>query len=228
MSILAIIPARGGSVRLKRKNIKHLAGKPLIAYSIEAAKNSSNIDRVVVSTDDDEFAEVSRKYGAEVIMRPTELATSEASSLSVMKHVLENLDDKPDVVVLLQPTSPLRTTEHIDLALGLLLDNDADAVISVKKVPDPVALVSVENGYLMFGGGSTKLPKNSGKDFYQINGAVYVFNREVVESAESYAFGEKTLPYVMDQITSLDIDTLEDFELAEAFLEYKPKREGRD
>ncbi|MBC8555357.1 MAG: acylneuraminate cytidylyltransferase family protein, partial [Candidatus Brocadiales bacterium] len=133
--ILAIIPARGGSKRLPRKNILDLAGKPPIAWSIEAALGSKYIDRVIVSTDDEEIAGISRKYGADVpFMRPNKLATDESSSVDVVLHVINTLKEKgreSEYIMLLQPTSPLRTMENIDEAVELLQSSSSDAVISV-------------------------------------------------------------------------------------------------
>src|SRR3989344_1132419 len=118
--ILAIIPARGGSKGIPGKNIKLLAGKPLIAHSIEAARNSRFINRVIVSTDDEHIANAARKYGAEIIMRPKELAEDKTPMDPVLQHAVEFLEKEnyiPEAVMLLQPTSPLRTTEHINEAI---------------------------------------------------------------------------------------------------------------
>ena len=135
-TVLAVIPARGGSKRLPRKNCLLLQGKPLIVYSIEAAKESVYIDEVVVSTDDEEIASLARQAGASVpFLRPAELSTDEASSVDVVAHALNyyQVNEKKlfDYVVLLQPTSPLRTAAHINQALELLKEKKADAIVSV-------------------------------------------------------------------------------------------------
>ena len=138
--IIAIIPARGGSKGISRKNIKSLAGKPLIAYSIEAALKSKYINSVVVSTEDEEIAKISEKCGAEVIERPEELAKDEKPTIDVIFQVLEILRMKnhtPDIVVLLQPTSPLRDTEDIDNAIELFLNGGCESVVSVCEVEHP-------------------------------------------------------------------------------------------
>ena len=139
--LLAIIPARGGSKRLPRKNILDLAGKPLIAWTIEAALNSKYIDRIVVSTDDQEIANISIKYGAEVpFLRPKSLATDDASSIDTVINVLgevEIINQHYEYIVLLQPTSPLRTEIDIDKAIELLEKKSADSVISVCEVDHP-------------------------------------------------------------------------------------------
>ena len=124
--ILAIIPARGGSKGIARKNIRQLAGKPLIAWSIEASKRSNLLDMCVVSTEDDEIAKISQKYGAKVLPRPAELATDEASTMSVLQDILTKIDT--DVVVLLQPTSPIRDSDLIDKCITKFLETDADSL----------------------------------------------------------------------------------------------------
>jgi CMP-N,N'-diacetyllegionaminic acid synthase len=129
-TFLAIIPARGGSKRLPRKNILNLAGKPLIAWSIEAGLNSEYIDKVIVTSDDDEILEISRKFGADIIKRPDELANDTATTFDAIKHTIDNCE-KYDYIVLLQPTSPLRNEKYIDDAIELLESKKADAIISV-------------------------------------------------------------------------------------------------
>src|SRR3989338_7231045 len=124
--ILGIIPARGGSKAIPRKNIKMIAGKPLIAWTIESAKRSSLLDNFVVSTEDKEIAEISKKYGAEVVVRPDELATDEATTLSVLQHVLSVIES--DTVVLLQPTSPVRDTNLIDKCIRRFRERGADTL----------------------------------------------------------------------------------------------------
>jgi len=134
-NILGLIPARGGSKGVPRKNIRELAGIPLIAHSIQAARDATAIDSVVVSTDDEEIAEVADSHGARVpFMRPSELAMDKAPTAPVITHALETLHDageEHDAFVLLQPTSPLRTVTHIDEAYSLYEESDADPVISV-------------------------------------------------------------------------------------------------
>lgn len=135
MEILAIIPARGGSKGIPRKNLAILAGQPLIAYTIRAARNAKLLNRVVVSTEDEEIAGVAKSHGAEVILRPSELALDTTPTEPVLLDVLKTLESKegyvPDAVVLLQPTSPLRSESHIDEAIKKLYDTEADAVVSV-------------------------------------------------------------------------------------------------
>ncbi|MDD3013203.1 MAG: acylneuraminate cytidylyltransferase family protein [Candidatus Gastranaerophilales bacterium] len=136
MKIVGIIPARGGSKGIPRKNIKLLAGKPLVAYSIEAAIKSKYIERVIVSTEDKEIAEISKKYGAEIIERPCELAQDETKTAPVIAQVADELKKTgyvPDIIVLLQPTSPLRDEKIIDAALEQLIQSDKDSIFAGHK-----------------------------------------------------------------------------------------------
>ena len=127
---LAIIPARGGSKRLPRKNVLDLCGKPLIAYTIEAALKSKYIDKVIVSSDDEEILNISSNFGADIIKRPIDLANDTATTIDAIKHTIDNFENY-DYIVLLQPTSPLRNEKHIDEAIELLEKKKADAVVSV-------------------------------------------------------------------------------------------------
>ena len=135
LEVLAIIPARGGSKGIPRKNIRELAGKPLIAYTIEAALSSRVIDKVVVSTEDREIAALVREYGIEVINRPQELATDTAATEPVLEHAIQFLEKqenyRPDIIVLLQATSPLRQSRHIQEAMGEFLNSNCDSLLSV-------------------------------------------------------------------------------------------------
>ena len=154
MNILAIIPARGGSKGIPRKNIKLLAGKPLIAYSIEAAIKSEFVNRVIVSTDDDEIEQISIKYGAEVIIRPKKLAEDDSPTIDGIIHALNILEKTgylPDIVVLLQPTSPLRTQDDVDNAIIYYLKNKDkyDSLISICEFDhSPYWSLKVDNGNL--------------------------------------------------------------------------------
>src|SRR5690606_22892236 len=139
----AIIPARGGSKGLPGKNVKLLNGKPMIAYTIEAALNSKSISRVIVSTDDIAIAEVAKSYGAEVpFMRPVDLATDDAKSIDVYTYTIKRLEKEEDIlireIIVLQPTSPFRTAQHIDEAIELYLEKKADSVISYCNEHHPI------------------------------------------------------------------------------------------
>lgn len=226
MKVLAIIPARGGSKGIPRKNIKLLAGKPLIAYSIEAAQKASGLDRVVVSTDDEEIAEVSRRFGAEVIMRPAYLAEDKTPTLPVLQHVVETLaadDYVPDAVMTLQPTSPLRTPVHIDEAIALFKEDDkADSLVSFVEVPHifhPRSVMKLnEEGYMVpFLDEPQPLRRQDKEAVFARNGAAIYITR--TERLSDYIFGGNLLAYMMDEASSVDVDTMADFEKIEYILD---------
>ncbi len=214
MKILAIIPARGGSKGIPGKNIKLLAGKPLIAYSIEAARNSRFINRTIVSTDDEKIAKVAKKFGAEVIVRPKELAEDTTPMDPVLKHVVDSLEKEnyvPDIVVLLQPTSPLRTTKHLDEAIEKFLNGNFDSLISVEINRNPQHEISEEK-YLI---PAFKKIENRDKRKPLIieNGAIYISKTDLIKKGKIR--GEKIGYYEMDRYSSIDIDEPKDFEIVE-------------
>ncbi len=228
--MIAIIPARGGSKGVIGKNIKLLNGKPLIAYTIEAALNSKKIDRVIVSTDYEDIKEISVQYGAEVpFLRPDFLATDTASSLDVFQYTLNRLEQEEQTefenFVVLQPTSPLRTTTHIDQAIALFEEKKAKAVVSYCKEQHSVfwhkfldndgKLVSV------FDGNFVKNRQEMKPSFYP-NGAIYVFDKKYIFSTKD--FTENCYAYIMDRKYSVDIDTLDDFAYAEFLLQQQNER----
>jgi CMP-N-acetylneuraminic acid synthetase len=223
MKILGLIPARGGSKGVPGKNIKLLAGKPLIAYSIDAAKHS-RLAKVILSTDDEAIKEVALQYGAEVpFTRPAELATDSAKSLDVAKHALmamEQLDGvQYDAVMLLQPTAPFRSTADIDKAIELLAQHpDADSVISVVDVEGhhPARMKYIENGRLIdppFCEAYENQNRQELQPMYIRNGAIYLTKRDTLLSG-SYK-GKMCMALVMLQHRSCNIDTLHDFDYAE-------------
>ena len=176
-TFLVIIPARGGSKRLPRKNLLDLCGKPLIAWSIEAALKSKYISKVIVSSDDEEILNIAKEYKADFIKRPDELASDTATTFDALKHTLENVE-KYDYVVLLQPTSPLRTEKHIDEAIELLKEKNADAIISVCEMEhSPLWSNTLDEDLNMsnflrdevLNKRSQDLPK-----YYRLNGAIYI------------------------------------------------------
>ncbi|WP_257659163.1 acylneuraminate cytidylyltransferase family protein [Parapedobacter lycopersici] len=218
--MLAIIPARGGSKGLPHKNILELNGKPLIAYTIEAAKKSSHIDKVIVSTDDEKIAQIAQKFGAECpFLRPAELATDTARSIDVFKHVVKMLSESDNVSVdqfaVLQPTSPLRTSKDIDNAIGLFLSRDADSVVSFCKEDHPIVWHKYvdTNGLIhpIFDNYSTNRQQN--QPTYYPNGAIYIFKTRIIE--QDLYFTDRSYAYLMDRVNSLDIDTKEDFDYVE-------------
>jgi len=222
MEIVAIIPARGGSKGIPRKNIKQLFGKPLIVWTIEHAKKSRYIGRITVSTEDKEISEISKKYGAEVIERPEELAKDETPTIDVIFHVLrvqaENFE--PGLVVLLQPTSPLRNAQDIDNAIELFLKNDCESVVSVCEVEHSLYWsFEIENRYLkpIFGGKYLNMRRQDLSKVYTPNGAIYVSTPEILRKYKSF-YCSKTIPYIMPPERSVDIDNEIDFMLAELLM----------
>ena len=222
MQIIAIIPARGGSKRVPRKNLLHLGGKPLISYTIEDAKKARSVDRVFVSTDDNEIARISRQFGAEIVIRPPELATDTATNLPVIRHTLDYLKDKedysPDIVVLLQCTSPFRKDDDIDNAIRAFFESEADALFSAfhftKYIwrPTEDGAESINFDYKNEFWREQDFPPQ-----YQANGSIFVYNHEGLRSAQSAFFGRMVI-YEMDYIHSFQIDTHEDFQLSECIL----------
>jgi len=203
MKIIAIIPARGGSKGIPQKNIRLLAGKPLVAYTIEHALRARQVNRTIVSTDDAEIAKVARQYGAEVVIRPPELATDTASSEPVLLHVLSFLEQTegylPSLIVLLQPTSPLRQPDDIDNAIDTLNAAGADSLDYRHR------------------------PRR--QDFtpeYVENGSIYMTKTEILKQCEN-CLGGRIAFYEMSPLDSFQIDTEEDFLLVEQlyYLRYR-------
>jgi len=226
--ILALIPARGGSKGLPRKNIKPLLGKPLIAWTIEQAKNSKYIDRIVVSTDDEEIAEISRKYGAEVpFLRPKELARDDSPTIDAIMHAINWFEERGeffDILVLLQPTSPLRTTEDIDNAIKLFLnDKEALSLVSVKENEhSPFWSLKIEDKFLnpLFGEEYFKKRRQELPKSYMPNGAIFISYIDILKKYKTF-YTPKTIAYVMSPERSVDIDNEFDFLLAEFILKNK-------
>ncbi len=217
-NILAIIPARGGSKRLPGKNIKQLAGKPLIAYTIEAALNSKLINKVVVSTDCEDISETSKQFGAEVIKRPENLAKDTSPTIDAIKHTIQQLAHSnyhPDIVLLLQPTSPLRTTEDINNALNQFLNNHTESLISVSE-SNPYWTLKQENNKTIptFDWQKFKLRKQDLPKSFSPNGAIYISTPENIEKNNGF-YTENLAIYEMPQERSIDIDEQSDFNYAE-------------
>jgi len=221
--VIAIIPARGGSKRIPGKNIKILAGKPLIAYTIEAALKCKYLQRIIVSTEDKEIAEVSKKYGSEIIERPKELATDESPDIYSVLHVLKILEKQkyiPDIVIRLQAVSPLINAKDIDGAVSLFLKEKCESVFSVCEIhPSPYWSFKKEGRYLktFFGKKylltrSQDLPKA-----YVHNGAICISAPKIIKKYKSF-YTDKILPYIMPKERSIDIDEEADFYLAEALI----------
>ena len=214
--VVALVPARGGSKRLPGKNVRLFGGRPLIAYSIALARSVSGIDRCVVSTDDEAIAAVARRWGAEVIDRPAELATDTATTAAAARHALERVAASgpvPRALVTLQPTNPLRTVQMVEEGLGLFLARSPDSVVSVAPITSKTGLV--RNGFYLPdyvpGSRSQDLPERVHE-----TGQLYVSDAALVlERGE--LFGSRMLALPADpRFATADIDTAEDFELAES------------
>lgn len=220
-NVLAIIPARGGSKGLPRKNIIELAGKPLIAWTIEACLNSKYITKTIVSSDDDEILTISSKYGAEVIKRPAALASDISPSEPVIEHVLSVLEEAFEYIIFLQPTSPLRSKEDIDIAMDFFLNSDATALISVCEIDNKVlkALKIKDNGYLE-GISNNEYPFMRRQDLpkiYMPNGAIYIISKDSFVR-DGKLLTDKTIAYEMKMPNSLDIDSKADLDKAEKYI----------
>lgn len=207
--ILALIPARGGSKRIPEKNTLPLAGKPLIAWTIEAAKKSKYLDRIIVSTDDKKIKKISEEYGVDVpFIRPNDLATDEAGSVDVIKHAISAIGEKYTYIVLLQPTSPLRTVEDIDNAIEML-DGKTKAVVSVcetrhsplwcNTLPEDLSMADFLKPEIT-GKRSQDLPK-----YFRLNGALYIAETDYFYQNNSF-FCKDTKAYIMPPERSIDVD----------------------
>lgn len=217
-SFLGIIPARGGSKRLPRKNILDLAGKPLIVWTIEASLKSRYIDKTIVTSDDDEILAISEKYGASVIKRPQELASDTATTFDAIKHTIDNME-KYDYIVLLQPTSPLRNEKHIDEAIELLEEKNADAVISVCEMEhSPLWSNTLPEDNNMSNFLRDDIKNKRSQDlptYYRLNGAIYICNINRMIKEKTMFLKDNIYAYKMDRKSSVDIDEEIDFKLAE-------------
>lgn len=226
--VLALIPARGGSKGIPGKNIRELAGKPLIAWTIEAACAARSIDRVVVSSDDPSILDVARVWGADVpFVRPAELARDETPGIDVVLHALDRLPGV-DWVVLLQPTSPLRTAEDIDAAVARCRGMGAPACVSVTEAQTPpwwMFRLSRE-GYLcsFLPDGERPLRRQDAPALFSLNGAIYVARADWLRQSRSF-LTEETVAYVMPPERSVDIDTPLDLAMAACLL--RQRKNGR-
>jgi CMP-N,N'-diacetyllegionaminic acid synthase len=222
-NVLAVIPARSGSKGIPNKNLRELAGKPLLAYTAEAARTAGVFDRIVLTTDSEEIAELGRSVGLETpFVRPKELAKDDTPMLPVLQHavsVLENEGWKPQIVVLLQPSSPLRKPNHIKDALEMLEREDCDSVVSVIEIPhvfSPQKALRLEDGFIRFwseeAGSITR--RQQLETAYAREGTVYAVKRDVLMEKNSI-YGDRCLPLVLPAEESLNLDTLDDWDRAE-------------
>ncbi|MCR4943547.1 MAG: acylneuraminate cytidylyltransferase family protein [Clostridium sp.] len=226
---MAVITARGGSKGIKNKNIKKLNGIPLIDYSFQACKNSKYLDKVILSSDDKNIIDFAISKGIEVpFVRPPELATDEATSFSVIKHAVnffENIGENFDYIVTIQPTSPFRTSNNIDEAIeSLINDGEADSLVSVSDIEyHPYWMKKINNGYLepfMSIDEKSITRRQNLPQLYKMNGAIFI-SKKILITEGTAILGEKVKPYYMDLKASIDIDTIEDFKMAEYVLKNK-------
>ena len=223
MRILAVIPARGGSKSIPRKNVRDLAGLPLIAYSIKAGHAASTVERLVVSTEDTEIAAVSRYFGAEVIERPPSLAQDDTPTRPVIEHAVNTLIvggyQRPDAVLTLQPTSPLRTARHIDEAVALYeADLSADSLVSCVPVPhifhpNSVMKRAADGSLVPYLPGDTITRRQEKEPVFARNGAAIYITR--TDRLCDFIFGGRLLSYEMSMHDSVDIDDEHDWRCAE-------------
>ena len=221
--VLAVIPARGGSKGIPHKNITPVNGRPLIQYTIDAARESQYIDYVLVSTDDAEIAETARKCGAQVpFLRPAELASDTAKTIDAVLHAIETLKKAGEIfdsLVLLQPTSPLRTKEDIDKAIETFYKAGRKPVVSVNEVNDhPILIRTIEGGRLkpLLDCGST-VRRQDMPPFYRVNGSIYI--NAIEELGPETSFNDNPVPFVMQRDHSIDIDEPMDLRIAEWAME---------
>ena len=223
-NILVVIPARGGSKGLPGKNIKELCGKPLIGYSIDVARAITSDDNICVSTDDRNIIDVVEHYGLKVpFIRPAELATDTATTNDVLLHALEFYENQgrhSSKVLLLQPTSPLRKVEEVKEAIALYRD-DIDMVVSVTESHAPAVLCNEnEDGFIELVYNRKAVARQSLSIFYEFNGAIYVINVQALKEKGLSGF-DKRVKYEMPKESSIDIDDIYDFILAEMIIQSK-------
>lgn len=222
--MVAIIPARGGSKGIPGKNIKSLCGKPLIAYSIEAALQAEEIERIVVTTDSDEIAAVSRRYGAEIpFIRPSFLAEDTSSAVDVYLHAIDYLQTSEGIniekFVVLLPTAPLRDAVEIDNAVRIFKQGEYKTLVSMVKAEVPISwyFEMRAGGIVKNAGFDSKNELNNrqaNQQYYIPNGAIYILDYELLKKGRTY-YTDSTFAYIMDKNKSIDIDTAEDFAYAE-------------
>jgi CMP-N,N'-diacetyllegionaminic acid synthase len=207
--ILGVIPARGGSKGIPGKNIKDLLGKPLIKWSIEAAQKSLLLDQFIVSTEDDEIASIAEEAGAEVLQRPSKYATDNASTVSVLQHVLEEIE--AEIVVLLQPTSPVRVDNIIDQAIKNFLNSGSDT------------LATGYTSHHFEWGAFDNMPRQALKGFFHDDGNVYIFKAEVLKTGRW--IGDTPFRMEVSGIYNIEIDNISEFWANEGILKKLMKGE---
>lgn len=231
--VVCIIPARGGSKGVVRKNIKELAGKPLIAYTIEQSLQSRYIDRTIVSTEDTKIAEISLSYGAEVpFMRPVSLAGDNVATIDVLLHAINQLEEVEqygfDIIVLLHTTAPLRNVGDIDTCIELLIETEAENVFSVTEAHRNPYFNMVEvnaDGKIRLSKEGSFKTRQSAPPIYDLNASIYVWWKEVLKKKKKI-FLDRSRIYVMPKERSMDIDDEIDFRIVEFMLTESVLKKG--
>ncbi len=227
--VLAVIPARSGSKGLKDKNIKDLCGKPMMVYSIEAALKSGIFDTIHVSTDSEKYKNIALDYGADVpFLREETLSTDFANSWDVVRFVVSEYEKRGknfDIIVLLQPTSPLRTAENIIDAYDMMMERHAKAVISVCE-PDhsPLWADTISSDGNMKGFIKREyrgIPRQALPLYYIVNGAIYIIRRDILNADMSDIYDNECYAYVMSRENSVDIDNELDYRMASFMIQYR-------
>lgn len=223
--ILALIPARGGSKGIKNKNIIDLCKKPLIAYTIEAAKSCCYIDDTIISTDSEEIADVAQQYGGEVpFLRPKHLASDTAKTIDAVLDTIERLkaiNRTYDLLILLQPTSPLRTSADITAAIDTFFHSNADSLVSVSPVSDSPYLIRQQekDGTLKkLLNDSSTIRRQDMPPFYKVNGSIYI--NQINELCSLTSFNDNSYGFIMEASHSIDIDEPVDLWIAEYYLHH--------
>jgi N-acylneuraminate cytidylyltransferase/CMP-N,N'-diacetyllegionaminic acid synthase len=227
---LALLPARSGSKGSLDKNIRTLGSKPLLAWSIDAAKDCKSIDRLIVSTDSEKYAKIAKAHGAQVpFIRPANLAIDKTSMMDVIVHAMqfiEKAEGPYDYLVLLQPTSPFRTNRHLQEAIELLFSKDAQVILGVQETEHSPLICNTLPSNKNMNGFIDKHFRNKNRQelpqYYRLNGAIYIASWPYLKKTKDW-FGERTFAYVMDRKSSVDIDSDEDFLSAQGLLGNKRK-----
>jgi CMP-N,N'-diacetyllegionaminic acid synthase len=225
VKVLAIIPARGGSKGIPKKNLRKLAGKPLIEYTISAAKNSKLISKIIVSTDDKKIAKLSESLGVDVpFLRPKNISQDNSKTLDVINHSIDFLkisqDYIPDIVILLQPTSPLRTTRDIDKSIQLLKQKKCSSVISVKKIkehPNAAFKLSKKNLKPVMKNFEQFYQRQKFPDLFFPTGGIYTFWYETLKNTKNI-YGSQITPLIISDESMIDIDNPLDFFICESII----------
>ncbi|AVQ26770.1 acylneuraminate cytidylyltransferase family protein [Fusobacterium ulcerans] len=223
--ILVIIPARSGSKGLKDKNIKMMNGKPLIAYTIEAAQNSKIFEDIIISTDSEKYAEIAKKYGGSVpYLRDKKLANDNAKSSDVILDILNRVEKKYDSFIMLQPTSPLRTEKNIIEAYKMYLEKKASSVVSVCEMEHSPLWANILNEERRMDSFLKGIDVNKNRQeletYYRINGALYIANVEYFKKYQDFYYKD-SYAYIMEKENSIDIDDELDFKIAEYLIKNK-------